>query len=200
MSYDVLSTKTAYEGWSTLLVATIRTPDGATIKREIEDHGMAVAVLPYDPERGVAMLLRQFRPPLFHAAREIDLLEVPAGLLDDDTPEDCARREAEEEVGLRLTTLEPVAFAWSMAGISTERIHTYLARYSAKDRTGAGGGLAGEHENITAVEMPLADLAGMADSGRITDMKTFALVQTLRLRRPDLFQERQSASGVTGMR
>ena len=187
MPYDVLSTKTAYEGWSTLLVATIKTPDGTTIKREIEDHGVAVAVLPYDPERRVAMLLRQFRPPVFHATGEVDVIEVPAGLLEDDTPEDCARREAQEEVGLRLALLDPVAINWSMPGISTERIHTYLAPYAARDRTGTGGGAAHEHENITAVEIPLRDVAAMADAGRLTDMKTFALVQTLRLRRPDLF-------------
>jgi hypothetical protein len=37
------------------------------------------------------------------------------------------------------------------------------------------------------VKLPLAELAAMADAGQITDMKTLAVVQTLRLRRPDLF-------------
>jgi nudix-type nucleoside diphosphatase (YffH/AdpP family) len=187
MPYAVLSTKIAYEGWSTLFVATIETPDGATIKREIEDHGCAVAILPYDPERRVAMLVRQFRPPVFHAAGEVETLEAPAGLIEDDDPEDTARREADEEVGLRLSSLEPVGVQWSMPGISTERIHLFLAPYRAADRTGTGGGLAQEHENITAVEIALAELVAMADSGRLPDMKTFALLQTLRLRHPNLF-------------
>jgi 8-oxo-dGTP pyrophosphatase MutT (NUDIX family) len=131
--------------------------------------------------------VRQFRPPAFHAAREVELLEVPAGLIEDEAAEESARREAEEEVGLRLSSLELVSVQWSMPGVSTERIHLFLAPYSAADRTTEGGGLAQEHENITVEEIPLRDLAERADSGQLVDMKTFALVQTLRLRRPELF-------------
>lgn len=188
MPYEIQAIRAAYEGWCRLLVATIRTSDGQTIKREIEDHGDAVAVLPYDGDRRVAMLVRQFRPPVFHAAGQAETLEVPAGLLDDDDPETCARREAFEEVGLRLSTLEPVMASWSMPGVSCERIHLFLAPYSAADRTGAGGGLEGEHENITPTEIVLNELATSADSGGLSDMKTFALVQTLRLRHPHLFR------------
>lgn len=188
MPYEIQSIRTAYEGWTRLLVAMIRTPEGETLKREIEEHGDAIAVLPYDPERRVAMLLRQFRPPVFHAAGETETLEVPAGLLDEDDPETCARREASEEVGLRLSVLEPVMAAWSMPGISAERIHLFLAPYSAADRTGPGGGAQGEHENITPAEIALAELATMADSGGLRDMKTYALVQTLRLRHPHVFR------------
>ena len=189
MPYEIQAIRAAYEGWCRLLVATIRTPDGETIKREIEEHGDAVAVLPYDPHRRVAMLVRQFRPPVFHAAGQMETLEVPAGLLDEDDPETCARREASEEVGLRLSTLEPIMTSWSMPGVSCERIHLFLAPYSAADRTGTGGGAEGEHENITPSELALDQLAAMADSGHLTDMKTFALFQTLRLRHPRLFLE-----------
>jgi hypothetical protein len=90
-------------------------------------------------------------------------------------------------VGLRLPTLEPVGAFWSMPGVSTERMHLFLAPYGEADRVGAGGGLAAEHEEIEVVETPLAELARLADAGELTDMKTFALVQALRLRRPDLF-------------
>lgn len=187
MSYQVLDTHTIHDGWCRILVATIRMPDGRTMRREIEDHGAAVAVLPYDPDRGMALMVRQFRAAAFQASGESELLEVPAGLLDEDDPADCARREAREEVGLRLDHLEPVAAVWTMPGISTERMHLYLAAYKPSDRIEAGGGLPDEHEAITLVEMPLADLAGLADDGGLTDLKTFALVQALRLRRPELF-------------
>jgi hypothetical protein len=63
----------------------------------------------------------------------------------------------------------------------------YLAAYAQADRIGEGGGVADEHEGITVVELPLAELAAMTDAGQIMDMKTLAVVQTLRLRRPDLF-------------
>ncbi|HEV7873057.1 MAG TPA: NUDIX hydrolase [Enterovirga sp.] len=191
MPYEIQAIRAAYEGWCRLLVATIRMPDGQTIKREIEEHGDAIAVLPYDPDRGVAMLVRQFRPPVFHAAGQAETLEAPAGLLDEDDPETCAQREAFEEVGLRLSALAPVMTSWSMPGVSCERIHLFLAPYSAADRTDAGGGVEGEHENITPAEVALNELATLADSGRLPDMKTFALVQTLRLRHPHLFQPRE---------
>ncbi len=58
---------------------------------------------------------------------------------------------------------------------------------AALDRVEAGGGLASEHEGISVTEMPLAELAAMADGGTLTELKLFALVQTLRLRRPELF-------------
>jgi nudix-type nucleoside diphosphatase (YffH/AdpP family) len=153
----------------------------------VEDHGAAVCVLPYDPERRVALLVRQFRAAVFHASGEAEVLEAPAGMLDEDDPAACARREALEEVGLTLASLEPAGATWTMPGISTEYMHLYLAPYRPRDRTGQGGGVAGEHENITITEIKLAELAAMADRGDLNDLKTFALVQTLRLRRPDLF-------------
>jgi nudix-type nucleoside diphosphatase (YffH/AdpP family) len=188
MAYAIIKLDPKHEGWSNFSIATVRTPDGEEIRREIEDHGRAVAVLPYDPERRLAMMVRQFRTPVLHAGGEQDLLECPAGLLDGDNPAEDARREAEEEVGLRLKHLEPVSTVWCMPGISTERIHLFLASYSAADAQGEGGGLADEHENITKVETPLGELAAMADDGRLDDMKSLLLVQTLRLRRPELFQ------------
>lgn len=188
MPYEITKVETVYGGWSDLLLATVRTPRGEELRREIEDHGQAVAVLPFDPERRVATLVRQFRAPLLHAAGLAEHLEVPAGILDGDDPEAEARREVQEEAGLALRDLQPAGTVWPCPGVSTERIHLFLAAYSAGDRTGEGGGLAGEHEDITVVEMPLAELAAMADDGRLSDLKSLAMVQTLRLRRPDLFR------------
>lgn len=186
--HRIVAVETLYEGWGKLLMLRIALPDGHAITREIEDHGAAVAVLPYDAERRVAILVRQFRAPAFFAGGERDLIEAPAGLLDEDEPEACARREASEEVGLALGALESVGAVWTMPGVSTERMHLFLAPYAAGDRTGDGGGLAEEHENITVVEMPLAELAALADRGGLADLKTLALVQALRLRRPALFE------------
>ncbi len=186
MRPEIAALDLRHERWARMFVATVRLPGGETTLRDMEDHGRAVAVLPYDPERRVALLVRQFRAPPFHAAGEATTLETPAGRLDESDPEACARREAMEEVGLRLGGLEPVLVAWTMPALSTERAHLF-APYRAADRVAAGGGLASEHEGIAVVEMPLAGLAAMADDGTLTELKLFALVQTLRLRRPELF-------------
>ncbi|QYF86227.1 NUDIX hydrolase [Brevundimonas sp. PAMC22021] len=185
----IVGSEQIHSGWSRLHMATIQTDEGARIVREVEDHGNGAAVLPYDPERRVALLARQLRPgPLFAGAANPLLLEAPAGLIDPgETPADSVRREALEEVGVRLERVDQVAAAFSCPGVSTERLFLFLGEYRAIDRIGAGGGLAGEHEAIEVVEVSLSELARMADGCEIEDLKTLHLVLCLRLRQPDLF-------------
>ncbi len=183
---EIKALQTVHEGWARFMVATIRL-DGHDIRREVEDHGHAAAVLAFDPVRRVALLVKQLRVPLVVAGEPTNILEAIAGLVDDEAPESAARREAVEEVGVALRAIEPVGAAWSMPGLSTERMHLFLGEFTPADRTGPGGGHADEHENIEMVEIPLRELAHMADDGTLTDMKTLVLVQTLRLRRPELF-------------
>jgi len=182
---DIIDIETVHSGWAKFLIATVRLPDGRTFRREIEDHGAAACVLPYDPERRTAVLVRQFRVPVYYAAREPHTLEAIAGIVEEADPAETARREAHEEAGLVLGTLEPVGEGWTMPGISTERMHLYLATYAGRAREGRGG--VDEDEDITAVELGLHELARLADTGKLVDIKTLVLVQTLRLRRPELF-------------
>jgi nudix-type nucleoside diphosphatase (YffH/AdpP family) len=186
MMIEITSTEMKHAGWARFLVATIRLADGRSIRREIEDHGVAICVLPYDAERRTAVLVRQFRAPVFFAAREPDMLEAIAGIVEDEDPATCARREAREEAGLELGALEHVVTGWTMPGVSTERMHFYLAPYRQDSRVGNEGAV-GEDEHVTRVEMTLAELASMADAGRLHDVKTLLLLQTLRLRQPHLF-------------
>jgi nudix-type nucleoside diphosphatase (YffH/AdpP family) len=185
--YQIKRIEALYEGWRKLLKLTIQMPDGRTMAREILNSADAAAVLPYDPERRNVILIRQFRAPVMHVEGRPDFLEAVAGLLDGDEPEACARREAMEEAGLRLRDLEKVAAAWSTPGITTERLHLFLAPYTSADRVGEGGGLAEEHEDIEVLEIGLDELMGMLEQGAITDMKTLVLIQALQLRRPELF-------------
>jgi nudix-type nucleoside diphosphatase (YffH/AdpP family) len=185
----LLRSRTVHEGWGRFLIAKLRLPDGTEIDREIEDHGSAVAVLPYDPERRIVLLVKQMRTPAFFAEGAEAVLEAPAGRLDSDDPEACARREAFEEVGLRLNKLEPVAVAWGMPAVSTERLHMFLAAFTAVDEIALGGGLAEEQEHIVVERRTLPELGRMIDTGELADLKTLALALTLRLRRPELFVE-----------
>jgi nudix-type nucleoside diphosphatase (YffH/AdpP family) len=187
MAITTISLDTVYDGWARYSVASFRLENGETIHREIEDHGRAVAVLPYDERRRTAILVRQFRAPVFMASEELSLLEAIAGIVEEPDPADAGRREAQEEAGLFLRNLERVAEVWTMPGLSTERMSLFLARYDEGDQRSAGGGVPGEQENITIEEIALSELAAMADFGRLTDMKALVLTQSLRLRRPDLF-------------
>lgn len=188
MSASIIRTRVIHAGWTTLMVATVRTSDGTEFNREIEDHGQAVGVLPYDAERRMALLVRLPRAPVLYARESTELFEAPAGMIEEgDGAEDTARREVFEEAGLRLGTLEPVARTWSSPGLSTERIALFLAPYSQSDRTGEGGGLESENENITVAELPLADLWSMVERQEVTDLKTLALVLALKVRQPQLF-------------
>jgi 8-oxo-dGTP pyrophosphatase MutT (NUDIX family) len=134
-SYRITGVTTLYEGWSKLLKLSISKPDGGTMEREVEDHGAAIAVLPYDPERRMAMLVRQFRAPVLHEGGLPNLLEAPAGMLDEDDPQACARREANEEVGLNLRSLEPLGTAWACPGLSTPTLQPIVSRRAAGSRT-----------------------------------------------------------------
>jgi nudix-type nucleoside diphosphatase (YffH/AdpP family) len=187
--YRIEQVDTLYEGWRKLLKLTVQMPDGRTMAREVLNSPDAAAVLPYDPEARKVILIRQFRAPVMHVEGQPSLLEAVAGLLDEDEPEACAKREAMEEAGLRLRALERVVTAWSTPGITTERLHLFLAPYTSADRVEEGGGLAEEHEDIEVLEIGLDELMTMLEQGSITDMKTLVLIQALQLRRPELFGE-----------
>jgi nudix-type nucleoside diphosphatase (YffH/AdpP family) len=178
--------RTLHAGWCNLLRLRIRVDNGEVF-REVEDHGRAVAVLPYDPVRRTALLIKLLRAPVLLTAGIAELLEVPAGLADESDPAETARRELWEETGLRLRSVEALGCVWTMPGISTERMDLFLARYSKADRVGAGGGLASEDENITVEEISLDELWARAQAGQIADMKTLTLILLLHARHPELF-------------
>src|SRR5256885_17801 len=186
MPAEIIQAETKYRGWCRLLLATIRLSGGEVVTREIEDHGRAACLLAYDPHRRTALVVRQLRAPVLYTTQKEYLIEAIAGLIDEgEEPEKCARREAVEEAGLRLTSIEHVTSAWTMPGISTERIDLFLGEYSQSDRVGPGGG--DVDESIEVIELTLAELATMAEAGALTDLKTLLLFQTLRARRPELF-------------
>ncbi len=187
MTDAIESVRTVYERWTRFLVATVRGRDGTKLERVILDHGLSATVLPYDPERRVAMLVVQARVPVIYTGEHGEILEAIAGRVEQEDAGASARREAMEEAGLRLDALDHVATVWASPGISTERIALYLAPYGQADRVAEGGGAADEHEHITLRELPLRELRALALAGRITDLKTLALVQALELRHPDLF-------------
>jgi nudix-type nucleoside diphosphatase (YffH/AdpP family) len=172
--------------WSTVTKLVIDYTDrrGRTsrIVREINDHGMAAAVLAFDPDRRTVLLVRQMRIAAYVAGYEEDMLEVCAGLLDGDEPAACALKEAREELGYRLHTLEAAGEMYASPGSLTERVSLFVGHYNPADRLDDGGGIEHEGEDIEVVEMPFDEAFALIASGGIVDAKTIILLQHLQLK------------------
>ena len=176
------------DGWHVLRRTTldVRRRDGRWDRqqRETYDRGNGAAVLPYDEERGTVLLTRQFRWPAYvNGHPDGMLVEVAAGLLDEDDPETAVRREAAEELGIRLGDLVHVYDPFMSPGSVTERVHCYVGSWSPADRIDAGGGIEDEGEDIEVLEVGLDEALAMVDDGRIADGKTIMLLQWVALRR-----------------
>jgi ADP-ribose pyrophosphatase len=111
------------------------------------------------------------------------MIEVPAGLLDGDTPEEAIRREAMEETGFRVRDVKFLFKALMSPGAVTEVVHFFHAEVDLSDRVEEGGGLAEEHEDIEVLEVLLDDALAMIEDGRIIDAKTIMMLQWARLQR-----------------
>jgi nudix-type nucleoside diphosphatase (YffH/AdpP family) len=190
----VVARRVLYQGFGEYVELDVeqKRADGGTLRlsREFQNRTDVVAVLPYDPDRRVALLARQLRVPLYaRGDQDGFLLEAPAGHIDaGEEAAGAARREALEEVGVRLSELEHVADVFTSPGAITERLSLYLAPYGQSDVTHAdGGGIADEGEEIEIVEVPLAMLEAELATPAGSDAKTVLLLQALRLRRPELF-------------
>ena len=189
--------KTLFDGWNSFHRVTIRTADArgseATVTHSVEAHGEGVAILPYDPVRGITLLVRQLRTPVAFAYGTGITLEAPCGGRGEYSPVDAARRELLEEVGVSPLTIEPIGAGFPMPGVSTELTHLFLASFTNCDRIqGAGGGVHAEGEVIEIVEMPLRELGVAIADGRIQDLKAIALFYALKDRRRDLFSKSAS--------
>ena len=178
--------ETLAENWHRLsrIRFAYRRLDGTTqhLAREVYRSGHAAAVLPYDKARDTVLLIRQFRLPPLLCGDPAWLLEACAGIVDEgQSPIDTARLEAQQEMGCRLHNLRPAFSLYTSPGATTEKLHLFRADYTPADRTGGGGGLRGEGEEIEVVELPLAEAWQMALSGTIVDIKTVLLLQSVML-------------------
>ena len=176
-------------GWHVLRRTTFdyRHHDGrwSTETRETYDRGNGAVILLHDFARSTVLLTRQFRWPVYvNGHPDGMLVEAAAGLLDADDAETAIRREAEEELGVTVGPLERVGRIYMSPGSVTELLHFYAAPYTPADRTGAGGGVADDGEDIEVVELPFAEALERCRDGRIADAKTILLLQWAALHGP----------------
>jgi nudix-type nucleoside diphosphatase (YffH/AdpP family) len=149
--------------------------------REVYDRGDGCTILLYDPKRRTVILTRQFRMPLYmHGYRDL-FTETAAGLLDDADPEARIKSEAEEETGYTPKNVRKVMACYTSPGAVTEKIHLFVGEVDATSKSGKGGGLADEGEDIEVLELPFAEAMARMQDGRICDAKTIMLLQYAQL-------------------
>ncbi|ESL67178.1 GDP-mannose pyrophosphatase NudK [Klebsiella pneumoniae] len=105
------------------------------------------------------------------------LIETCAGLLDNDEPEACIRKEAVEETGYEVGEVRKLFELFMSPGGVTEVVHFFIAEYSDAQRTTSGGGV--DDEAIEVLELPFSQALQMVADGEIRDGKAVILLQYL---------------------
>ena len=181
-----LTTETLSANWYTLKKVTydFLKKNGTWQKqiRETYDRGNGAAILLYNKEQGTVILTRQFRLPSFINGNPSGMLiEVCAGLLDKDNPEDCIKRETEEETGYKIADVKKVFEAYMSPGSVTELLYFFIAAYTASMKVNDGGGIEHEQEDIEVLELSFNNALKMIETGEIKDGKTIMLLQYIKL-------------------
>jgi nudix-type nucleoside diphosphatase (YffH/AdpP family) len=177
----IIESRVLSDNWYVLKTTTFdfRRSDGSWQRqhRETYDRGNGAVVLLYQRETRRVVLTRQFRFPAYVNGHHGMLVEAAAGLLDNASPEERIRLEAEEETGYRIHDVRKVFEAFMSPGSVTEKLHFFIAEYDASTKVGQGGGLEGEGEDIEVVEIDFPEALAMIDRGEIVDAKTIMLLQ-----------------------
>ena len=182
----ILQTDILSDNWYTLKKVTYEyaKKDGTinVQSREAYDRGNGATILLYNKESKNVILTRQFRLPTFINGNESGfMIEACAGLLDKDNPEDCIKRETEEETGYKVTEVRKIFEAYMSPGSVTEILYFFVGEYSQQMKVNEGGGAEHEEENIEVLEMNFDKALGMTTSGEVKDAKTIMLLQYVRL-------------------
>jgi nudix-type nucleoside diphosphatase (YffH/AdpP family) len=163
---------------------TYKKKDGSLKKqvREAYDRGNGATILLYNKENKTVILTKQFRLPSYINGNETGMLiETCAGLLDENNPEDCIRKETEEETGYKIRDVRRIFEVYMSPGAVTELLYFFVAEYSPSQKISEGGGAEHEEENIEVLEMHIDDAMKMIETGEIKDGKTIILLQYVKL-------------------
>lgn len=182
----IINTEVLSDNWYVLKKITyqLAKKDGTiqTQARETYDRGNGAAILLYNTAQKTVILTRQFRLPTYVNGNETGMMiEACAGLLDKDNPEDCIRKETQEETGYKITEIQKVFEAYMSPGSVTEILYFFIAEYNKEMKVSEGGGLEHEQENIEVLELAIDQAMKMVQTGEIKDGKTIMLLQHIKL-------------------
>lgn len=156
------------------------------VERELFVRGNVVGVIPYDPATDSVALLEQFRIGAMHQSPDPWLTEIVAGMIDtDETPEQVAIREAREEAGLNLESVQLISHYLASPGASTEEVFIYYAETDLSDIGGLHG-VADEDEDIRVSVISADDAFALMDKGVIKNALSIIGLQWLKLKRAGL--------------
>ncbi|WP_235823802.1 NUDIX domain-containing protein [Actibacterium lipolyticum] len=129
----------------------------------------AATLLPYDPVRDRVLLIEQFRVgPFARGDAQCWSLEAIAGRIDPgETPEEAARREAQEEAHLTIGALHPVFNYYPSPGALSEFLYSYVAIADLPDDAAGLGGAVDEGEDIRAHVIGFERLMALLDTGEV---------------------------------
>ncbi len=181
MPMKTLSSENIYQGAVFTVTRDIITATtGQQITREVIQHpGGAGGIALFDDGR--IALVKQYR----HPAQDF-LLEIPAGKIDEgESPEECALREIEEELGYQAGKIEKLAEFYSTPGFCAEKLHVYLATELVPTAQKLD-----HDEEVEIIFMPLAKAFALAHAGHISDAKT--IIALLLLQQKLAAQESQT--------
>lgn len=166
--FDTRDSKVVHDGFSTVRIETVVTPNGDTVEREVVAHTDAVAVVPMTAT-GEVLLLRHYRQPV----RQY-LLEIPAGKMDvpGEDPEGTAQRELREEIHHGADELHHLITFHNSAGWTTERTHVYLATGLSDAPPPEDFSPDAEEADMEVVALPFEVAVEQVRRGDLTDAKT----------------------------
>ena len=155
-----------------------------TQSREVYNRGDGAGILLYNKEKQTIILTKQFRMPTYMNGNGDGLMvEICAGMLDEDDPISCIIRETEEETGFKISQVKKVYEAYTSPGVMTEKMYFFIGEYTDDMKVTEGGGLESEHEDIEVLEIPFNEAIQMLNNGAIIDARTIILLQYAQINR-----------------
>ena len=140
----------------------VRLPNGKTTTREWIKHTGAACIVPILPDGQIA-LIRQYRYPVSK-----EMIELPAGKLDPgESPEECAKRELEEEIGYKTSKLTYLTDIHPAIGFASEKMWLYLAEELEKTERNTD-----HDEFVELIPATVSNAVSMVWDRKITDVKT----------------------------